>query len=103
MTITAISQELIGLGGRLKKNQISCLEFLGRYGPALFYLCYRCSRQMNIENPGVDRFHKPGAVYSAAAGPAQLMPSPLPASIFRAEALFDFIFIGLPFGGLMML
>jgi len=58
---------------------------------------------MNIEKIGIDRFHKAGAVYSTAVGSAQLMPSPLPAPVFRTEALFDFIIIEWSFCGLMML
>jgi hypothetical protein len=55
---------------------------------------------MNIEKIGVDRLHKAGAVYSTAAASAQPMPSPLPASVFLTEALFDFMIIEMPFGGL---
>jgi hypothetical protein len=58
---------------------------------------------MNIEKVGVDRFHKAGAVYSIAVISAQPMPSPLPATEFLAEALFDLIIFEMAFGGLMML
>jgi hypothetical protein len=92
-----------GIGGRLKKNQISCLELFRRYGPTLFCLYLCCSRQINIEKIGVNRFHKTGAVYSTAVCTAQPMPSPLPATVFLTEALFDFIIIEGVFGGLMML
>ena len=87
---------MAGIGRRLKENEVTGLQLFNPYGFAQFDLLFGRARQLDIEDILIDRFHKPGAIDSPAAGSTHFMAGTFPALIFLDNALFYFVRIGTP-------
>jgi hypothetical protein len=83
---------------RFKKDEIPCSKFFSVYECALFYLRFRSTRQLYIENIFVNRPHKSGAVYSALTGSTQSVPGATPPNILAVNELFCLTGIRISFG-----
>ena len=85
-----------GIGRRLKEYEVTGLQFFKPYGFAQFDQLFGRARQLDIEDIPIDRFHKPGAIDSPAAGSTHFMAGTFPALIFLDNALFYFVRTGTP-------
>lgn len=81
-----------------KKDEIPCSKLISVYECPLFYLRFRSTRQLCIENIFVNRPHKARAIYSALTRSTQSVPGATPPHIFAVNELFRFTRIRISFG-----
>jgi hypothetical protein len=77
-----------GVRRGLKEYEVTGLQLFKPYGFSQLDLLFGRARQIDIEGIPVDRFHKPGAIDSPAAGSAHFMVGTLPALIFFDNSFF---------------